>query len=419
VTGNRECAEGELSGEDRVSSKASSPERDDEPGPSSRAGSMSKTASGPTQGTVTNTVERALIAQLLEKFPKSEASAKGLANTKEGNLFSVYMRDKEEIFVLPQNLSDFKNDLMMVTICTAAHKRGYTLETSTTKSLAVAVLKTPEAAWFAGYVSQCLLETTGERIDSTSKFAKGQSSFQTRSVGVRYGNAKHLRTDGEAKMIKKLNEMSGFTKDYWGLRGALMALFKSLPANRVTNLETYLQSLPVLKKNIKTSFIWDNRGLFRNEEITYLNQRFHTEVETYNSFITSLSNPTPELARDFDALYERARRGISNVESTLTGTINRRAQLLFVKNAKKRKDIEWNKTKLLDKIAGFETADRILPFMPQSLPGIALVRELPSLVAPVANADLPNHFTCDSPEVFGPDVCASWNEFVRSTVEGQ
>jgi hypothetical protein len=275
--------------------------------------------------------------------------------------------DGNTYVTVPSNNETHSGSLLYISILRIFAAKGWIL-TLSTREIPKAVLETTEGAFFAGYVSQSLEESTGPRNMSTSKYARGQYAHQTFSVETAYRKPAHLRVGGQDKIKEALNAMKSFTKEYWGLRSTIIAIFKNVPANRVTHLETFFRSSEDIRKNIKTSFKYQNGGLLRAEELAYLDQRYSNQRTALAAFIDSLTNPTAELAVAFEGRYTNLKTQIDACDNEVRLMLANRSRIAFP-NSKKKADIKFSKLSLSEKLSSMDETNLIY-WQPSSLPGV-------------------------------------------------
>jgi hypothetical protein len=268
---------------------------------------------------------------------------------------------------IPKNMESFTDSLFMIAILKVFQIKNY-VPVLSEKELPKAVLDTKEGAFFAGFVAASLRPTTGEFNQGSSKFAKGIRAHQTYSVEMSRGKATHLRTGGMSKLTERLSRMKGFTQEYWGLRGTLATLFKSLPASRVTNLNTYVLSKNELLKQVKTRLQYENGGCYRPEEIAYLGGKYQEARGALTAFLDTLGNPTDQLANNFGELYARVKTRIDSADNEIKGNLAARARILFPQDKKKSTQM-WAKKPLIEKLADL-SEEKLAIFAPETLPGI-------------------------------------------------
>jgi len=284
------------------------------------------------------------------------------------SLFVVKQEDGLNKVTVPKNIETFSESLLMMSILKIFELKQYQPVLST-KELPKAVLETKEGAFFAGFVSAALRETTGPMSDGTSKYAKGVRAFQTYSVEKVHGKARHLKTGGLTKVTERLSSMKGFTQEYWGLRGSVVTIFKSLRPVQVTDLETYMLSKNELLKNIKTKLQSENGGCYRPEEMNYLSSKYQGTKDSLNMFLSRLERPTEDLAKNFDAQYAVVKSQVDAADSEIKANLAARARILFPQS-KRKQDINWAKKPLIEKLTDL-SEDKLSVFRPETLPGIA------------------------------------------------
>jgi hypothetical protein len=303
-------------------------------------------------------------------------AARGINDTEwTDSLFVVKQDGDRTKITVPKNIETFSESLIMMSLLKIFEIKQWQPVLSS-KELPKAVLETKEGAFFAGFVSGALSQTTGPMNDGTSKYAKGVKAYQTYSVEKAYGKARHLKTGGMSKVTERLSAMKGFSQEYWGLRGSIVTLFKSIPPAKVTHLETYVLSKPELMKTIKTKLHFENGGCYRPEELTYLANRYSAAKTMLTAFISQLSNPTEKLATEFDRLYAPVKTIVDTADNEIKANLASRARILFPQD-KKKSTITWSKLPLSEKLLSL-SEDKKKAFYPETLPGVVVAPELRS-----------------------------------------
>jgi hypothetical protein len=305
----------------------------------------------------------------------------------------------------------------MLAILKAADAKGYKMEVSIDKELPEKLLKTDEADFAVGYVFQACKEEVGTLVKGTSKFAKGQQAYQRSCVDYAYSSSRHLRKGGDKSLEERFSNMKSFTQSYWSVRTRILNLLKSLRKKRPEALITYLKSKQELEKLIHTQVIWHNRGVFRQEEITYLDSQYHLALEALSGFRDKLNNPTERLATHFEEEYSPVRKAVKDAENVVSSLLNRRSQILFIAKATKKKDVEYNAKPLLEKLAGINDHSRFSAFIPSTLPGIGLNDTNMDILRAVTHTNLPNAWRALEGDIVAQEVCASWNTFLTNIRE--
>jgi hypothetical protein len=308
---------------------------------------------------------------MLESFPMTEQLARS-AGTHEFNetIFQTQVRDGRTFFTVPKNIQSFSSNLLVVSILRIAAKHEWIPQISE-RELPLGVLMTNHGALFAGFVSQSLREETGRLCDSPSQYGKGVKAFQTFSIGRRLNNPTHLRTGGMDKITRTLSEMKGFTKEHWGLRGTIIALFKGLTPNQVSDISTYLLPAGELKKLVKTKLRYRNGGLLRPEEISYLDSRYSRECAALNTFIASFDTPTRDLAEHFKERYAPIKTTVDRIDNECALFMTQRSRIAFP-TSKRKADIAFSKKSLTEKLTSLDET-KLAAFFPETLPGISKV----------------------------------------------
>jgi len=278
--------------------------------------------------------------------------------------------DNVTYVTVPKNIANFNESLVMISLLKIFEINQW-IPVLSEKELATAVLETKEGNFFAGYVNQSTKNETGKAKDGSSKYSKGELAFQTFSVEKAKGKSRHLKTGGQDKLIARLSEMKGFTKEYWGLRSTINALFKSLQPIKVTYLETFMKSRPEILKNIKTNLKFKNGGVYRSEELAYLSERYSETQSKLDEFLARLDNPDREVAENFDQLYAPVKSMVERTDNEVAGNFATRAKILFPNDKKKKTEI-WKRKALTEKLVDLSESQLLL-FVPESLPGIQLL----------------------------------------------
>jgi hypothetical protein len=173
------------------------------------------------------------------------------------------------------------------------------------------------------------------------------------------------------RLTKRLSVMKGFTKEYWGLRGSLAALFKMCTPVKVTNLETYMRSKSEILGTIRTKLAYENGGVFRPEEIAYLGEKYASVKSAVNEFVAGLDHPTEDLAQNFDRLFAPIKTRIEQCDREVRVVSANRAKILFPIDKKKR-SLKFKKLSLAEKLSEIPS-EKEIEFTPESLPGISVL----------------------------------------------
>jgi hypothetical protein len=291
------------------------------------------------------------------------------------SLFVVKQDGPVNKVTVPKNIEAFSESLIMMSLLKIFEIKQWQPVLST-KELPKAVLETKEGAFFAGFVSGALRSETGPINDGTSKYAKGVKAYQTYSVEKAFGKARHLKTGGMTRVTERLSVMKGFSQEYWGLRGSIVTLFKSLPPAKVTNLETYMLSKSELMKNIKTKLHYENGGCYRSEELAFLSIKYFIAKSALTGFISRLDNPTEDLAKRFDQEYAPVKALVDTADNEIKANLASRARVLFPQD-KKKSTITWAKLPLTEKLLTL-SEEKKKAFYPETLPGIMVSPEIRS-----------------------------------------
>jgi len=287
----------------------------------------------------------------------------------EASLFSLRNERDETLITFPKNIESFADNLLMLSLLRLSILKEWKVQLSTT-DLDTKVFDTPEGSFVAGFIAAAGTNKTGPRITGNTRFSKGVSAYQSFSVEKKYGKLPWLRTGGMDSLMQRLSVMKGFTKDYWGMRGTLAALLKMTPPNEVTDLETFMLPKQEILKTVRTKLPYENGGLFRTEEIAALNSRYSNVKELLTGFVMKLDNPSPEFAKEFMKEYTPVKTAVETVDREIKLLSVARSRLLFPEG-KKKKDLNFKKKSLDEKIHILVEQNKESNFLPESLPGIS------------------------------------------------
>jgi len=316
-----------------------------------------------------NTADAPTFERLLKKFPTTEMESRAIsANDWKDTLFTLRKESDEELITFPKNVESFADNLFLLSILKLAILKRWKIQLSS-KELDTKVLESGEGAFFAGFIAGACMRETGERVNGNTRFSKGVSAFQSFSVEKKYGKVPYLRTGGMDDLLKRLSVMKGFTKEYWGLRGTLAALFKMVKPIEVTNLKTYFMPKQEVMKHIRTKLVYENGGLFRTEEIAALSGRYSAVKELVTEFEMKLDNPTEEFIINFQKNYAPIKTAIEMVDREIKLLAVARSRILFPTGNKK--GIKKFKALSLEDKLETVAEDKPTLFEPDSLPGIS------------------------------------------------
>jgi hypothetical protein len=310
---------------------------------------------------------------MIEKFPTSEIGAKDIKVSDWNKSIFKTKQDGTNVKVtIPKNAESHADNLFFITILKCFALLRWVPVLSETE-LPPSVLETKESPFFSGFVAAAATGEVGDRETGTSKWCKGFQSYQLWCVNNDHtvSSAPYMRHGGVEDVTAKLSGMKGFTKEYWGLRGSISAIFKSLPraAARV-DLNSYMKSKEEILKNvIRRKLPHENGGVFRPDEIAYLNERYAQTKQLMEQFVSDLNDPEEGFAAEFGDKYGVIRVAVKSIEAEIGPLVGSRAKVLFPVS-KKKGILTWAKKPLEDKMDHdfLEKHDKL--FMPASLPGI-------------------------------------------------
>jgi hypothetical protein len=278
------------------------------------------------------------------------------------------------------------------------------------KELPVSVFDSAEGPFFAGYIAAALQERTGPYTKGTTRFSKGYASFQTFSVEKAYGKAFWLRTGGQENLMQRLSSMKGFTKDYWGLRGTIAALLKSIKPIKVSDINTYFLPKSEIVKHIRTKLPFENGGLFRTEEISYLSERYSTVKTMITKFMVMIDNPTEDFIEHFLEAYTPLKTAFESVDREIKLLAVNRSKELFPQG-KKKGLLKFKALSLDEKIESLNEEKQRM-FVPESLPGIKRTKDSEE---EIGTPDWYNEvYEASSAKSHAVEVISSWYNYHHS-----
>jgi hypothetical protein len=325
---------------------------------------------GGSLAAVTNAEDKELIRSLLEKFPSTATDARGIREVEwRDKLFTPHFDGSETYFPIPNNVVDFKDNLLFISLLKIAQIRDWRIVISTVK-LPVTTLKTDKGMYFAGYVAMSQQEFAGQRIKPSNLFEKGQLARQTEAVIAHVGKRNaHIRRTPHS-IGKILADMGGFTRTFWGARSAISAIFANLPIPKVDDIVSYMLSGgELIGKIVRKSLPYQNGGVFRKEELQYLDGYYRTELTTMEEVHRMCNNPKKGFAETFYERVDELAQICKNIDKSLGALFAQRAQYLFRSSSKRKSDIKWAQKSLNDKIAAMSLEDLERFFVPTNLPG--------------------------------------------------
>jgi len=318
---------------------------------------------------VANTGDLVHLDRLLKKFPTTEMESRMIKDSDwKDSLFIMRDESGEKLITFPRNVESFADNLFMISLVRLCVLMQWKIQLST-RDMDTSVFESPENGFFAGFIAGACMKQTGERVIGNTRFSKGIAAFQSYSVEKEFGKLPHLRTGGMDSLLQRLSQMKGFTKDYWGIRGSLAAIFKLIRPIPVTELKSFLLPMQEIKKNIRTKLPYENGGLFRTEEIAYLGERYLKQKTRLQEFLAKLENPTEDFARSFIAEYTPIKTGLERIDTEIRLIAVNRSKVLFP--AGNKKSILNFKKKTLDEKLEEVLENHESLFAPESLPGIS------------------------------------------------
>jgi hypothetical protein len=228
--------------------------------------------------------------------------------------------------------------------------------------------------YLAGFVAMSLRDEVPKRQKATNHYERGELSRATEAVIASVGQRNsHIRRC-EHNVGKLLAEMPGFSREYWGLRGAITNILKRLPTPKVSKdiLCSYMLSGgELIGKVIRSKLPWQNGGIYRQSEIEYLSKYYQSIVTRYDDVVKSCKNPDSEFAAHFWEIIDNLTSEVKKVENRLSPLFAKRARVIFRNpNSKKKTDILWNRSSLDDKLRELSTEQFTAMYRPTNLPGL-------------------------------------------------
>jgi hypothetical protein len=327
-------------------------------------------------GAVTKESEKDLIRSLLDKFPESAQDARGVKETEWRDKLFCPHTDAGTVYVpVPNNIADFSDNLLFISILKAIEAKRWKIIIST-QTLAANVLKTEKGMYFAGYVAMSLQDYAGTRIKPSNLFEKGQVARQTEAVLAHVGRQNaHIRRTPHS-IGKVLADMSGFSRQYWGLRSTISAifkdppLFKDLPLPEVDYVASFMLSGgELVGKIIRRTLPYQNGGVFRKEELQYLDRYYSTEKRSMEKIHKECQDPSEDFAKDFYGHVDTLTDICKRIERDLGTLFAQRAQVLFRSGSRKKSDIKWAQKSIDEKLLGISEENYTRLFCPTNLPG--------------------------------------------------
>jgi hypothetical protein len=317
------------------------------------------------------------INRVLAKFPRTAVAAKDIKETNwQERLFVPHKETDDKIVVpVPKNINDFAENYLIITILKIIQIKGWQAVKSSTE-VKPNVYKHEKNMFFAGYVSKCMDDSCGKRIKASNAYERGILSAQTDAVMRQVGNRNaHIRKT-EHTYGKILAEMGGFVREYWAQRGAIAALFKDLPLPKADedDLKTYLLTGgELIGKIVRKSLPHSNGGIFRKEELAYLNGKYANTQQRLDELHSLCKNPTGRFASTFWEYVDELGADAKKIEKELGVAYATRAKILFRQGSKKKQDIKWVRLSLDEKISTMDGKSFAKLFDPCGLPGFTPV----------------------------------------------
>jgi hypothetical protein len=312
----------------------------------------------------------------LAKFPESAVAAKDIKETNWQERLFVPHRDGDKVIVpVPKNINDFSENYLVISILKIIQIRGWeacksSLEVKTT------VLKHEKNMFFAGYVAGCMHDTCGKRIKASNAYERGVLSAQTDAVIASVGNRNaHIRKT-EHTCGKILSEMGGFVREHWATRSAIAMLFKDLPMPKLApeDLPSYmLTGGELIGKIVRKSLPHSNGGIFRKEELAYLNGKYAATQQMLDDIHRHCKAPGSDFANHFWEYIDELSSKAKQIEKDLGVLYAHRAKVLFRQGSKKKADIKWIRLSLEEKIDQLSLSELGKLFDPCGLPGFTPV----------------------------------------------
>jgi hypothetical protein len=291
---------------------------------------------------------------LLDKFPRGEAALRGIQDVKwEDSLFATRTDGNTTRITVPKNWESFADSRVALAITAVIDGENWKMVASS-QTLPVNVLKSQFGDWLIGYVN-AHLERGGSVAElGSSKYCKGYHAYQSGAVRAHYSSRKldHLKlssiTPGHI-----LAKMDSFTKEHWGLRSVLSAIFKRIePRGQypAIDLSSFLKSHEeLLAKKLRKRQPYENGGVFTPNEKAWLKLRLATSISHIQTGRERLLTRDAALAANFESELTEYRVAVSEVDAVCKPIIALRSDALF--SQKKTKAVRsWMEKPLQDKL---------------------------------------------------------------------
>jgi hypothetical protein len=168
--------------------------------------------------------------------------------------------------------------------------------------------------------------------------------------------------------------MTGFQKEFWGVRANLSSIFASLKPIAWTNEASYLKPKASLEQQVvKRRLPFDNKGIYTTQEIAYLRDYFREKVTCVEKFHNMLDNPSDDLARNFWEHYAPSRDAVKSINQALGQIYVQRARIVFPIAKKGKKNAKWAALPLSEKLLDIDD-DNLREFSPTKLPGFSSLK---------------------------------------------
>jgi hypothetical protein len=292
---------------------------------------------------------------LIDKFPTSESALRGIKETNFADTMFVIRSDGGTLVCnLPKNAESFADNALMLSIIKLLAYENIKL-TRSEKELPLPAFNTPIGEWLVGWVNAHCAHGGTKRADGESRHQRGFRAYQSQAIRERMGSkpVTHLKLEDDTPG-KLLSQLATIPKEHWGIRGALSVLFRNVKV-RSTNLDlsTFLRSeQDLLSKKVRRNLIFDNGGLFSSGEISYLKERYATQIEAIENGAERLKQRNSQLAEDFEAEFYDYRKAVKDLDARLKPIVTARAASAFPP-IKKKKDEKFLKLSLAEKLLIF------------------------------------------------------------------
>jgi hypothetical protein len=299
---------------------------------------------------------------LKAKIPTTPDKVVVGAKEEKGVNFSTFSGEgMRKYIVLPKNLHEMTNSHLMQAVMGSIQILDLAPIQGTTDMSIDSLIPSKEnkGIFILGFVSVCLAGITGRMNTSGSRWGKGVKCAQLTRIHQVNKNSPHLHQNKVSLPTFMDKHYKRFQKADWAVRSRICSLImQSLNIVKITDIETYVRSKDYIVQNvIKSTFSWENGGLYTEEEIAFVKDEVSNAKIGYENFILSLEKPVSDLAINFWSIYKKTMQPLETYITFYSTKSAERAKILFPPGKAKNKS--WQQTSLKDKLRSIDT-DKLL-----------------------------------------------------------